>query len=106
MRAALDGDGAAYERLLGAIAAMLRGVARARLVRLGLGPDEAEDVVQEILMALHRRRETWDPSRPFLPWLHGIAEYKLLDAARRLGRARRRAADAPVEDMADRLAAP
>lgn len=106
MRAGLDGDRAAYERLLGEVAAMLRGVARARLVRYGLGPDEAEDVVQEVLMALHQKRATWDPARRFLPWLHAIAEYKLIDAARHLGRARRRTVSEPVEEMADRLPAP
>ena len=106
MRAALDGDGVAYERLLGEIAVMIRGRLRARLVRLGLGPDDAEDIVQEILIALHRKRGTWDPDRPFLPWLNAMAEYKLIDAARRLGRARRRTIGESVEDMADRLPAP
>lgn len=106
MRAALDGDRAAYERLLGEVAAMLRGLVRAKLLRLGLGPDDAEDVVQEVLMALHQKRETWDRTRPFLPWLHAMAEYKVIDAARRLGRARRRTVDEPVEAMADRLPAP
>lgn len=106
MRAALDEDAAAYERLLREIAAMLRGLLRAKLVRLGLGPGDAEDVVQEVLLALHQKRGTWDPTRPFLPWLHAMADYKLIDAARRLGRVRRRTVDEPVEDMADRLAAP
>lgn len=106
MRAALDGDGVAYERLLGEIAVMSRGVARSRLVRFGIDPDEAEDVVQEVLIAVHRKRGTWDPERPFLPWLNAIARYKLIDAVRRLGRARRRTAGEPVEDMADRLPAP
>lgn len=106
MRAALDGDGAAYERLLGEIAATFRGRLRGRLAAFGLGPHEAEDIVQEILMALHAKRETWDAERPFLPWLNALAEYKLIDAVRRLGRARRHTAATPVDEMADRLAAP
>jgi RNA polymerase sigma-70 factor, ECF subfamily len=106
MRAALDGDAGAYERLLGEVAAMLRGLLRARLARLGSGPDDAEDVLQEVLLAVHRKRDSWDRARPFLPWLHAIAEYKAIDAARRIGKARRRTVDAPVEEMADWLPAP
>lgn len=106
MRAALDGDGGAYEGLLGEIAVMLRSSVRARLARLGLGANDTEDVMQEVLLALHRKRETWDPTRPFLPWLHAIAEYKTIDAARRIGRARRQTIATPIDDLADRLPAP
>lgn len=106
MRAARRGDAAAYRRLLAEIAAMLRPAARRRLAQLGLGTDEAEDVVQETLIAVHAKRATWDEARPFLPWLRAIARYKLLDAARKLGRTRRATVDAPVEDWADLLAAP
>ncbi len=106
MRAAMDGDSAAYERLLAELAAMLRGLARARLCRSGLGPGETEDVVQEVLLAVHRKRDTWDDARPFLPWLNAIAEYKMIDAMRRIGRARRRTVDQPVDEMAERLSAP
>jgi RNA polymerase sigma-70 factor (ECF subfamily) len=38
------------------------------------------------LIGLHTKRHTWDGDRPFLPWLHAIARYKLADAARRLRR--------------------
>ncbi len=105
MQAACAGDRAAYEALLADIAGMLRAHARARLARSGFGPEEAEDVVQETLIALHAKRHTWDPERPILPWIQAIARHKTVDAARRLGRARRRADARPVEDLADLLPA-
>ncbi|MFO7856922.1 MAG: sigma-70 family RNA polymerase sigma factor [Paracoccaceae bacterium] len=106
MRAASRGDSSAYARLLAEIAPMIRGMARSRLQGYGLSPDEAEDVVQEALIGLHRKRHTWDADRPILPWIRAIATYKLLDAARRLGRTRRATAARPVEDYAEILPAP
>lgn len=106
MLAARSGDGTAYAVLLREVAEVLRGVVRRRLTRMGLGAEEAEDVVQEALIGLHAKRHTWDASRPILPWVHAIARYKMLDAARRLGRTRRATADRPVEDLAETLAAP
>ena len=81
MQAACAGDRAAYEALLADIAGMLRAHARARLARSGFGPEEAEDVVQETLIALHAKRHTWDPERPILPWIQAIARHKTVDAS-------------------------
>lgn len=106
MRAARGGDDAAYAQLLGEMAGVLRAVVARRLAGLGLGPHEAEDVVQEALIAIHAKRATWDEGRPILPWVHAIARYKMLDAARRRGRARRLTVDAPAEDFAEIVAAP
>ncbi len=106
MRAANRGDGAAYARLLAEIADVLRAAARRRLASLGFGPEEAEDAVQEALLAIHLKRGTWDEARPILPWVHAIGRYKLLDAARRRGRDRRATADLPIEDWSEVLAAP
>lgn len=103
LRAANAGDAAAYEAFLSEAADLLRAGARARLSRLGFGPDDAEDVVQETLVALHLKRDTWDGARPVLPWIRAIARHKALDAARRLGRLRARTSAQPVEDWADIL---
>ena len=86
MRAGRCGDAAAYGRLLSDVAEFLRKVIRARLARLGLGVEETEDVVQEVLIGLHNKRHTWDATRPFLPWLYAVTRYKVTDAARRLRR--------------------
>jgi RNA polymerase sigma-70 factor (ECF subfamily) len=86
MRSALAGDGAAYQRLLSAIAPVLRAMARRGLARAGQGVDQSEDIVQDILLAVHLKRHTWDADAPFAPWLFAIARNKLIDALRRRGR--------------------
>ena len=106
MRAARTGNRTAYAALLREVGDVLRPIARARLARLGLSPEEAEDAVQETLIAIHTGGAGWDGARPILPWVHAIARHKVLDAARRTGRARRGIVDLRVEDLADRVAAP
>ncbi len=101
MIAALAGDEAAYRRLLSDVAAALRPVARRGLERAGRSGSDAEDIVQETLIALHQKRHTWRPSEPVGPWLRAIARYKLVDALRARG-ARR---DIPIDDIADTLVA-
>jgi RNA polymerase sigma-70 factor (ECF subfamily) len=86
MRAALGGDDAAYQRLLKGITPVLRALARRGLARAGQAVDQAEDIVQEILLAVHLKRHTWDANAPFAPWLFAIARNKLIDALRRRGR--------------------
>jgi len=86
MRLAVAGDGSAYHRLLKAIAPVLRAMARRGLARAGQPTDQSEDIVQEILLAVHLKRHTWDPTAPFGPWLFAIARNKLIDALRRKGR--------------------
>ena len=86
MRSALAGDDAAYQRVLGAVAPVLRANARRALVRAGQPADQAEDIVQDILLAVHLKRHTWDVKAPFAPWLFAIARNKLIDALRRRGR--------------------
>jgi RNA polymerase sigma-70 factor (ECF subfamily) len=84
--------------MLKEVASALRRSLASRLVRVGLGAHEAEDLVQEILIGLHGKRHTWDPARPFMPWLHAITRYKLIDFARRRRHETRRRVDLPLED--------
>jgi len=100
MIAANRGDGAAYRRLLLAVTPVLRGVVRAR--GAALGPEGCEDVVQEVLLAIHLKRQTWREDAPLRPWLYAIARHKVADAFR----ARGRRIDLPIEDFADALPAP
>lgn len=101
MRAADAGDAAAYERLLREIAAALRPLVRRGFARAGRSGAEIEDVVQEVLLAVHLKRHTWDSTRPFAPWVFAIARYKLVDVLRR----RDGAFDLPIEDFSEVLAA-
>lgn len=86
MRSAMSGDSAAYHRLLKAITPVLRAAARRGLARAGQGVDQAEDIVQDILLAVHLKRHTWDANAAFAPWLFAIARNKLIDTLRRRGR--------------------
>lgn len=86
MRSANGGDNVAYHRLLKAITPVLRAATRRGLARAGQPAEQAEDIVQDILIAVHLKRHTWDPTAPFAPWLFAIARNKLIDALRRRGR--------------------
>jgi RNA polymerase sigma-70 factor (ECF subfamily) len=88
MRDAQAGDGRAYARLLAAILPLLRAKVR-RAVPPGLGL-ECEDMVQDVLLSLHAVRHTYDPTRPFAPWLMAIAKHRVLDGLRRNRRLRGR----------------
>lgn len=101
MRAAMAGDEAAYRRFLEAVTPSIRAGARRNLARFGLGASEAEDVVQDTLLALHLKRQSWDQDRPIGPWISAIARNKFIDLMRRRGRS----IQVPIEDVAESLAA-
>ena len=91
MIAAQAGDRSAYRVLLDEIQVWLT-----RYYRRRLPPDLVDDTVQEALVAVHTKRHTWDPSRPFGPWLAGVARYKWIDALRNLKSSR-------AEELPDNL---
>ena len=95
MLAGLGGDGAAHGALLRALVPMLRGYFRRRMGQ----DDRIEDLVQEVLIAVHDKRATYDPARPFGGWLYAIARYKMIDQYRRTGR------ECPIEGLEEVLAA-
>ena len=80
MGATQRGDSAAYEKLLSELLPVLRQVVRRRWKN----PNDVEDIVQDILLSLHGVRQTYDPRRPFMPWLMTIALRRITDAARRV----------------------
>jgi RNA polymerase sigma-70 factor, ECF subfamily len=97
----LDGDGAAYRQFLAELGAHLRGFLRRRLHD---GASDIEDLVQEILLAIHNGRHTYRAEEPLTAWIHAIARYKLTDYFR--GRARHDALNDPLDDAFELLAAP
>ena len=105
MRSAMSGDSAAYHRLLKAITPVLRAAARRGLARAGQPVDQSEDIVQDILLAVHLKRHTWDVKAPFAPWLFAIARNKLIDALRRRGKRVFINIDDFAETLADQPAA-
>jgi RNA polymerase sigma factor (sigma-70 family) len=91
MAAAQTGHGGAYRRLLSEIADWLE-----RYFRRRLPPGDVDDAVQETLLAVHRRRHTFDPRYPLAPWLAAIAKRKWIDQLRSIGRR-------PADELPDEL---
>lgn len=83
MLASLDGDAASHRALLERLSRRLRAYYKGKLARIGRGAGEAEDLVQEAVLAIHVKRYTYDPAEPLTPWIHAIARYKLIDFLRR-----------------------
>ena len=76
--AGLGGDQAAYGKFLSTITPMLR-----RMVSKKLAQVDVEDVVQEILISIHKARHTYDGARPIMPWLASIASFRITDHLRK-----------------------
>jgi len=92
------GDEDAYRTALARIAVRLRGYLRRRMSGR---PDDVEDLVQDVLLALHLQRATYDATQPVGAWVLAIARHKLVDLWRRLGR-RERMHD-PLDDVDEGL---
>ena len=82
MAQAQAGDRLAYGALLRSVTPWLRSLSR----RAGIEINDIEDAVQDVLLVIHTVRHTYDPSRPFAPWLAGVARFRLTDRLRRQGR--------------------
>ena len=95
MLASLDGDAASHRALLERLSSRLRAYYKGKLARVGRDAAEAEDLVQEAVMAVHFKRHTYDHAEPLTPWVHAIARYKLIDFLRRTRTSR---VDVPIEE--------
>lgn len=78
LRAGLAGDVPCYHAFLSDLAPLLR-----RVVGRKIPLCDVEDVVQEILISVHKARHTYDPARPLLPWLMGITQFRVTDHLRK-----------------------
>jgi RNA polymerase sigma-70 factor, ECF subfamily len=92
----LAGDAAAYRTFLSDLTRHLRGYLRKRIPQLH---EDVEDLVQEILLAVHNGRHTYRADEPLAAWVHAIARYKLMDFFR--ARARRESLNDPLDDHID-----
>ena len=101
MRAANRGDAEAYRKLLREITPVLRGFARRASSRYRLSVEDVEDIVQETLLAMHLKRDTWVESKALLPWVRAMAHNKLVDHLRRSGRGQH----VPIDEFGDLLVA-
>ena len=94
----LDGDATAWRVLLTEMGAHLRPFFARRLFD---GGADAEDLVQETLIAIHAKRTTWDRNQAFTAWAFAIARHKLIDHLRRQGRRPTHPIDEASELFAD-----
>ncbi len=92
MALAQNGDKAAYRAVLEESQRWLH-----RYYVRRIAPSQIDDLVQETLLALHKKRATYDPARPFMPWLAAIARYRWVDALRKVYRADETALDHDIE---------
>jgi RNA polymerase sigma factor (sigma-70 family) len=101
MAAAQAGNAGVYHRLLGEASGWLR-----RYFARRLPPTVVDDAVQDTLLAIHQKRHTYDPSRPFEPWLAAVARYKWIDRLRMMKSAptEELSEDIPVADHGDTVA--
>jgi RNA polymerase sigma-70 factor (ECF subfamily) len=93
MTRAQAGDREAYERLLVAVLPVLRSYVRARL----RDASSEEDVVQNVLVSIHRARHTYQAGRPVGAWVRAIARNAVVDAQR--ARTRRARRELPTADL-------
>jgi RNA polymerase sigma-70 factor (ECF subfamily) len=84
MLKSLEGDGQSYRQLLEKVSELMEPFIARSLTKFGLSSSGGhEDVLQEILLAIHQKRASFDPSQYFLPWVYAIARYKTIDYLRR-----------------------
>lgn len=93
MARAQDGDRQAYRALLEDVTPYLRALAARRFK----APGDIEDAVQDVLLTVHAVRHTYDPCRPFGPWLVAIANRRIIDRLRRQLRNRSREIELTAE---------
>ena len=102
MRAAISGDQSAYQRFLTEASRALRAMVRRGLGSTEISGSDAEDVVQEVILAIHMKRHTWDQTKPIGPWIVAITRNKMIDEIRRRGRR----TEVPIDGLLDILEAP
>jgi len=102
MRAAIKGDDGAYQRFLTDVSRSLRAMVRRGFGSTEIAGSDAEDVVQEVILAIHMKRHTWDQTKPIGPWIVAITRNKMIDEIRRRGRR----TEVPIEGLLDVLEAP
>ena len=78
MRQSLAGDQRAYAALLQGTSRLLRPFLSKRLSFT----NEVDDLLQEILISIHKARHTYDGNRPYKPWAYAIAKFRLQDHLR------------------------
>jgi RNA polymerase sigma factor (sigma-70 family) len=80
LRAQCGSEGA-YARLMQELPPLIAKMIRRQLASAALS--DQEDLLQEVLISVHTARATYDPARPFIPWLKAIVVNRAIDFLRR-----------------------
>lgn len=94
MRKAQEGDSREYERLLSQCREILSHYLSSKV----RNESDREDLIQDILIGMHKAKATYRPNRPFAPWFFSIARYKTIDYIRRAG-IRDRTVSLEIQDL-------
>lgn len=78
LKAGLTGDRAAYGDFLSQLSPILRKVIGKKIPR-----SDVEDVLQEVLISIHKARHTYDGNRPLMPWIMAITGFRVTDHLRK-----------------------
>lgn len=103
---AINGDQAAYRKFLHEMGDLLRRYVKRQLYRLKRSDSDAEDIVQEVLLAIHAKRHAYDSDVPITAWAHAIARYRMIDFLRATGHAVRNLSLEEVGDIAEPASTP
>lgn len=79
MVSAQSGNESDYRQLLGELSDVVQRFLRSRFGNRPI----IEDCVQEALIAIHQARHTYNPNRPFRPWLFAIVRNRTIDTLRK-----------------------
>jgi RNA polymerase sigma-70 factor, ECF subfamily len=84
IRAIAEGDRAAFVLLFERYAGRIKGF----MIRSGAGAGDADEIAQDVMVAIWRRAGTFDPERAAAStWIFAIARHRRIDLIRRAGRA-------------------
>ena len=86
MLESLEGNQPSYRALLTRVSSMIRGYLMNAMGPKNRTVEKVEDLVQDVLLAIHRKKQLYRASMPILPWLFAIARYRLIDTIRSEGR--------------------
>jgi RNA polymerase sigma-70 factor (ECF subfamily) len=94
LAAAQGGDAEAYRKFLDWAKVFVKSNVSKRYRSWGMASVESiDDLVQDVLLALHQKRHTYEPGKPVEAWVYAIVRYKAIDALRRTVRDRRKVSD-------------
>jgi RNA polymerase sigma-70 factor (ECF subfamily) len=86
---ALEGNSVAYEEFLLRVSRMLKkfmgsfsGIGGVGISSLDRANGRVDDMVQEVLLTIHRKRDLYRKDMPILPWIRTIARHRMIDMIR------------------------